>query len=581
MDRDRAIELIRSSALFDAQWYLRINEDVAAAGRDPAVHYHDDGAREERDPGPDFSTTYYLDRYPDVRSSGLNPLFHYITIGAGEERTTKPDIYWNFSRDPDSLSLRNLVATSGLFDEDWYTKKYLKDFVTPPDPIAHYLLEGYKTNYQPGPNFDAHFYLEQYRDIADARINPLVHYITAGKFEGRLPIEPTPTLSEYIMEWNPQRKPIRIYEDNSGKRNIFLVTDSLNRKSFFGGVGTAMLLATAMSKRLDADLTALVRDDETDMSLYRSLVDCHGVVPPNKSVSIINFERPSGVVPYNKHSIFLTTSWWTTRSLLNSIPPEQIIYLIQEDERMFYPHGNLHLNATEVFLNDKIRFVVNTKLLYDHFLRSPDNNVASSSLWFEPAFPINSYYCNGRKGSNRQFLFYARPKTDRNLFVRGLEVIEESILKGYLDQSWTYVFVGANIPKLVLPRGCSYEAVENVNWQTYLEYVRRTDLALSLMYTPHPSYPPLDVVACGGVVVTNQFGNKISLNRYSENLICRPVDVPSLVDGIRQGVGLALDYQTREHNFAAQKLNRNWEVSFADVLEKLCGTGEDRREHYG
>src|SRR5690606_15818953 len=73
-DLRAAVALIRESALFDREWYLVQNKDVANSGLDPAWHYLEYGAREGRDPSPGFSTKWYLQRYRDVRESGINPL---------------------------------------------------------------------------------------------------------------------------------------------------------------------------------------------------------------------------------------------------------------------------------------------------------------------------------------------------------------------------------------------------------------------------------------------------------------------------------------------------------------------------
>ena len=74
-------DLIASSALFDADWYLKQYPDVAAAKLDPALHYLRHGAREGRDPSALFSTRAYLDLYPSVAQSGINPLVHYLKDG--------------------------------------------------------------------------------------------------------------------------------------------------------------------------------------------------------------------------------------------------------------------------------------------------------------------------------------------------------------------------------------------------------------------------------------------------------------------------------------------------------------------
>jgi chromosome segregation ATPase len=77
---------VRTSGLFDADWYLATYPDVAAAGIDPLAHYLEHGASEGRDPGPGFSSRAYLARYPDVAEAGLNPLMHYLEFGRIEGR---------------------------------------------------------------------------------------------------------------------------------------------------------------------------------------------------------------------------------------------------------------------------------------------------------------------------------------------------------------------------------------------------------------------------------------------------------------------------------------------------------------
>jgi len=87
--RRDAIQAIAGSGLFDAEWYLKENPDVAAAGLDPVLHFYDNGWREGRDPGPLFATSAYLKSSPDVARSGVNPLLHYIEHGQSEGRAVR------------------------------------------------------------------------------------------------------------------------------------------------------------------------------------------------------------------------------------------------------------------------------------------------------------------------------------------------------------------------------------------------------------------------------------------------------------------------------------------------------------
>jgi hypothetical protein len=81
LEQKTAFDLARR--LFDADWYLSQNPDVARAGLDPLLHYLERGAWERRDPNPLFDSHWYLSQFPEVAGSGINPLLHYLTEGAG------------------------------------------------------------------------------------------------------------------------------------------------------------------------------------------------------------------------------------------------------------------------------------------------------------------------------------------------------------------------------------------------------------------------------------------------------------------------------------------------------------------
>jgi len=89
-DVERQAKVLLKSGLFDPEYYLRRNRDVAAAGTDPVLHYLLHGAAELRSPSQYFSTRWYVRRYPDVAASGKNPLYHFIISGYAEGRLALP-----------------------------------------------------------------------------------------------------------------------------------------------------------------------------------------------------------------------------------------------------------------------------------------------------------------------------------------------------------------------------------------------------------------------------------------------------------------------------------------------------------
>ncbi|MDF3917775.1 glycosyltransferase [Salinicola salarius] len=80
-----------------------------------------------------------------------------------------------------------LIANSDWFDPQWYRANALGHWDDSTDPVRHYLCEGARAGLSPGPRFDAGWYLSAYPDVANANLNPLVHFLKHGRQEGRLP----------------------------------------------------------------------------------------------------------------------------------------------------------------------------------------------------------------------------------------------------------------------------------------------------------------------------------------------------------------------------------------------------------
>jgi glycosyltransferase involved in cell wall biosynthesis len=73
------------------------------------------------------------------------------------------------------------------FDENFYIKNTENLGLFKSNPLLHYILFGYKKNYNPSSKFDTKYYLKKYKNVKKADINPLSHYILHGKNEGKYP----------------------------------------------------------------------------------------------------------------------------------------------------------------------------------------------------------------------------------------------------------------------------------------------------------------------------------------------------------------------------------------------------------
>ncbi|MBN3533700.1 glycosyltransferase [Burkholderia cenocepacia] len=78
-----------------------------------------------------------------------------------------------------------MLRTSPLFDGAYYLATYPDVADATIDPVVHYLQFGWREARQPSMSFDGNRYLDDYPDVRAADVNPLVHYLAFGKQEGR------------------------------------------------------------------------------------------------------------------------------------------------------------------------------------------------------------------------------------------------------------------------------------------------------------------------------------------------------------------------------------------------------------
>jgi hypothetical protein len=114
----------------------------------------------------------------------------------------------------------------------------------------------------------------------------------------------------------------------------------------------------------------------------------------------------------------------------------------------------------------------------------------------------------------RIVLVYGRPSTQRNAF----EIILAGLRRwavGYPRASeWQVLSVGESFGQVELGGGCTLVSFEKLPLEDYVNLLKRSALGISLMCSPHPSYPPLEMAAFGLQVVTNAFEGK-DLSRVS------------------------------------------------------------------
>lgn len=193
---------IIDTGLFDGEFYLASNPDIAAAGVDPFDHFFRYGFQEGRCPNPYFEPSWYLDTNTDAINAQIQPLLHYVLVGEKEGRrpSLKFDPRWyrdHYGIAPSENALAHYLNHRAVgrfspipdFDIVFYLKNGPDVAAAGIDAFEHFVSYGYKEYRNPSPEFDVKFYSQRYLN-GDTATNPFLHYL-AHKHEpgvfGRMP----------------------------------------------------------------------------------------------------------------------------------------------------------------------------------------------------------------------------------------------------------------------------------------------------------------------------------------------------------------------------------------------------------
>lgn len=201
--------------------------------------------------------------------------------------------------------------------------------------------------------------------------------------------------------------------------------------------------------------------------------------------------------------IAVCTLWTTAYIMLRYNQTFRKFYFMQDYEPMFYQGGELYMMIEQTY-----RFgyscIANTPGVGNRYLAySPD------MVSFLPGIDHSSFYPDDSRDDDFsaagpwQIVFYGRPGNARNGFFLGTDILKA--IKAQLGDQVRILSAGAEWA----PENYGLDGVvENLGLLKTMEEVaelyRASDIGLVFMATPHPSYQPLEYMACGCLVATNR-----------------------------------------------------------------------------
>ena len=286
--------------------------------------------------------------------------------------------------------------------------------------------------------------------------------------------------------------------------------------------------------------------------------------PGLRGSEFIALDSPEAIAAIPAADIGVATLWTTAYVLARVTNCARKMYLIQDFEPLFYPAGSTSAQA-ELTYRFGFEAICNTEPLGVLYRE----RYSGEAVAFTPQLDRQVFHPalgEGRWPRARLF-FYARPENPRNAFE--LSAVALKRLKHRLGSSLEILCAGAEFD----PKRYGLEGVvEPLGWLPYEQtgdLYRTCHVGLSSMLTPHPSYLPLELMACGALVVSLRNPATEWLLKDGVTSLCADATASSLEAKLFRAVTAWEDLATIRANAAravSRLAGRGWSAELADVV---------------
>lgn len=352
---------------------------------------------------------------------------------------------------------------------------------------------------------------------------------------------------------------------------VTVLVPSIVPTASFGGVATALRVGAELARQRTMALRVVCTDTPSRDSDLKGHIEQMAIDAPMDTELINVHLRSLMPLDLRLDDLVVATTWWTAFLAESITRSRTFVYVVQDDESTFYAPGDYSVLAAASYSIVNAVPLVNSSVLLDHLRLTQPQMFDAETAVFEPAIDRVSFHREEGRPDTRTLFFYARPDVPRNLFQVGLQALDLAARDSYFGDDWEFVMAGTADRSVELSGQRVIRGKGKLDLPDYARLARRVDVGLSLMASPHPSYPPLELAACGAEVVTNSFAGKRDLSRYSPNIVTVNPAPSSIAHALRAAHDRAED--PRERVQADVQLPLSWLASLEDPIRALLNTG--------
>ncbi|CAI3245654.1 MULTISPECIES: hypothetical protein [Clostridium] len=361
--------------------------------------------------------------------------------------------------------------------------------------------------------------------------------------------------------------PLCARKSEMSEKRLNLLVPSINQEHIFGGISTAIKFYEQLADSLGCKRRIITTDASPsydDMIHFKnySLVNANEDEKKDYQVVVFN-DRYNKTIPIGENDIFMSTAWWTAYAAHNLIKwqseeykneVKKSIYFIQDFEPGFYAWSSRYALADSTYRSELPQIAIfNTKLLKEYF--NINNYKFCEEYSFEPTLNEglkNILLTFKTFKKKKQILIYGRPSVQRNAFELIAESLRLWVWKQPDAREWRIYSVGEKHPEVNLGNGIKIESLGKLTLEEYANLMAESYVGISLMISPHPSYPPLEMSTFGMQVITNSYANK-DISNFNDNIISLNSLSPDIITN--ELIGIVGKYKEAVDNC---KFNENY-----------------------
>ncbi|MEN5103934.1 rhamnan synthesis F family protein [Brucella anthropi] len=324
------------------------------------------------------------------------------------------------------------------------------------------------------------------------------------------------------------------------RSRLNLMVPVVDPAAIFGGIDTALrvfdqILEAAGDKTEGRIIVTEARVGAIPDSLREYAVQQIGKESPSQRVVVDAHQRKQSYLDIRPNDVFVATAWWTALNAyrLHDFQKEffgqapKVVYLIQDFEPDFYGWSTRYALAESTYMRgeDTIALINSEELL--NYLAEKYRHPNKMVVRYQPNAKVDGALTEVLR--EKIILFYSRPSASRNCFEAGIDGLSLWARRNPVQASeWKVYCIGESFqPKLVssIPN-CIITG--KMPLDEYASLLSRASVGLSLMVSPHPSYPPLEMAYAGIKTITNRYSYK-DLSQRSHFLTSIDIPTPELI----------------------------------------------------